>query len=440
MEKVFNQLLEYINKLEIIDTHEHLPSYEKDRDMEADVIKEYLAHYYNRDLVSAGMPESNYDRLMESKIPVEEKWKMVEPYWENARYTGYGRCLDISARDLYGIDRISGDTITELNKRFRKSLKPGHFEKVLKQKSKIKSSLLNVSVLEKKYNTEEVWRSIYCDRNFFSPVYIINDLVYPRFWSHIEKVGTESGIRIASFDNYLEAVNILIDKAYKLGAVALKNILAYERTLYYERITRSEAEEEFNQIFRTKHIPDDWGEKPLFAGKKFQDYMFHHILDLANRENLVFQIHTGIQEGSGNILENSRPELLTDLFLQYPDVDFDLFHIGYPYQNTIIVLAKYFPNVYIDMCWSHIVSPNASINLILEFIDTVPLNKLSAFGGDYLFVDGVYGHQYLARINVAKALSYKVTDGTFEIEKAKEIAKMFFYDNPMKIFRLEGKI
>jgi predicted TIM-barrel fold metal-dependent hydrolase len=168
--------------------------------------------------------------------------------------------------------------------------------------------------------------------------------------------------------------------------------------------------------------------------------MFHYILDLANRENLVVQIHTGIQEGSGNILENTRPELLTDLFLQYPDVDFDLFHIGYPFQNTIIVLAKYFPNVYIDMCWSHIVSPNASINFIQEFIDTVPLNKLSAFGGDYLFIDGVYGHQYLARINVAKALTLKVSDGIFDIDKAKETAKMFFYDNPMKLFRLEGKI
>lgn len=439
MEKIFKQLLDYINGLEIIDTHEHLPSYEKDRDMDADVIKEYLAHYYNRDLVSAGMPESDYEKIIESKLPVEEKWLMVEPYWKLARYTGYGRCLDISARELYGIDHISGDTITELNDRFRKSLKPGHFEKVLKKKSKIRTCLLNVSVLEKEYNTEEVWRSIYCDRKFFSPVYIINDLVYPRFWSHIEKMEAESGISIASFDNYLEAANILIDKAYKLGAIALKNILAYERTLLYERTTRAGAEEEFNQVFKTKHLPD-WGERSLFAGKKFQDYMFHYILDLANRENLVVQIHTGIQEGSGNILENTRPELLTDLFLQYPDVDFDLFHIGYPFQNTIIVLAKYFPNVYIDMCWSHIVSPNASINFIQEFIDTVPLNKLSAFGGDYLFIDGVYGHQYLARINVAKALALKVSDGIFDIDKAKETAKMFFYDNPMKLFRLEGKI
>jgi len=150
------------------------------------------------------------------------------------------------------------------------------------------------------------------------------------------------------------------------------------------------------------------------------------------------QIHTGLQEGNGNILSNSNPELLSNLFLQYPDVTFDIFHISYPYQNELTVLAKNYPNVFIDMCWAHIVSPNASIAGLLEWIDTVPLNKISAFGGDYLFIDGVYGHQYMARVNVAKALSIKVKEGLFNIDKAKEISRMFFYDNPVKIFRLDG--
>ena len=92
------------------------------------------------------------------------------------------------------------------------------------------------------------------------------------------------------------------------------------------------------------------------------------------------------------------------------------------------------------MCWAHIISPNASVNALLEWIDTVPLNKVSAFGGDYLFVDGVFGHQYLARENVARSLSIKVSQGLFDIDKAKEIARMLFYSNPLKIFRLEGKI
>ncbi|MHB8277350.1 MAG: amidohydrolase family protein [Candidatus Humimicrobiaceae bacterium] len=205
-------------------------------------------------------------------------------------------------------------------------------------------------------------------------------------WPTIEKLEKQSGLRITSFDRWLEATEVLIDKAYNLGAVALKNPLAYRRSLNYERVSRSRAEEEFNNIFKTKHIPD-WDVRTLITGKAFQDYMFHYILDIANKKNLIIQIHTGIQEGSGNILSNSNPELLSNLFLQYPDVTFDIFHISYPYQNELAVLAKNYPNVFIDMCWAHIVSPNTSVASLLEWIDTVPLNKISAFGEDYLFVD-----------------------------------------------------
>ena len=45
----------------------------------------------------------------------------------------------------------------------------------------------------------------------------------------------------------------------------------------------------------------------------------------------------------------------------------------------------------------------------------MPASKISAFGGDYCFVDGVYDHQYLARRNVASALAQKVGDGSFDL-------------------------
>lgn len=434
MKDTYNELLDHINTLEIIDTHEHLPCKEEDRDMDADVLQEYLGHYFNRDLISAGLPMEDYDRIIEEDLPIGDKWKMVEPYWEVSRYTGYGRSLDIAASGIYGIDRIDGSTIEELNRKFGESKKPGHFRKVLKDKCRIKTGLLNVETLDTKYDPRDE-RSIHCDKNLFSPVYRLKDLIHPNFWSQIKKVEKQSGVRITSFSSWLEAAGTLIEKAYDMGAVALKNSLAYLRTLKYERVTRSVAEEEFNRIFTTRHMPD-WHEVPAPTGKAFQDYMFHFILDIANKKDLIVQIHTGIQEGSGNILSNSNPELLSNLFLEYPNVTFDLFHISYPYQGELTVLAKNFANVFIDMCWAHIVSPNASVNALLEWFDTVPLNKISAFGGDYIFIDGVYGHLKLAQQDVAKALAIKVGEGLFDINKAKEAAGMLFYDNPKNIFRL----
>ena len=135
---------------------------------------------------------------------------------------------------------------------------------------------------------------------------------------------------------------------------------------------------------------------------------------------------------------HSNPELLLNLFLEYPDVKFDIFHISYPYQHSLTALAKNFPNVYKDMRWAHIISPNASVNSLLEWFDTVPINKISTFGGDYMLLDGVYGHLTIAKENVARVLSLKTEQGLFDIDNAKDIAKMLFYDNPLKLFNLPG--
>lgn len=68
------------------------------------------------------------------------------------------------------------------------------------------------------------------------------------------------------------------------------------------------------------------------------------------------------------------------------------------------------------------------------------VNKVSAFGGDYLMVDTVYGHQYMARENVSRVLAEKVNHGIFNVDQACMIAKMMFFDNPVEIFNLEGII
>ena len=141
MDKIFDKIFEYTQTLEIIDTHEHLPAFEKDREEDTDVLKEYLMHYFNRDLISAGLSLKDYEKAINNKQPIMKRWKIVEPYWQAARHTGYGRALDISAKGLYGIDGISGLTIEKLNEKFLKSFQDGHSKKVLKEKSKIKVQL-----------------------------------------------------------------------------------------------------------------------------------------------------------------------------------------------------------------------------------------------------------------------------------------------------------
>lgn len=152
MKTAFDEIMEYISGIEIIDTHEHLPHKEEARPHDTDVLKEYLSHYFSRDLISAGLSIEDYRKVVDITLPLMKRWELVEHYWENARNTGYGRALDISVWALYGIDRICRETIEELNEKFKASLKGGHYEKVLKEKSRIKVSLLDSNLhCDKKY-------------------------------------------------------------------------------------------------------------------------------------------------------------------------------------------------------------------------------------------------------------------------------------------------
>lgn len=429
MNSTFEKILEYVRELDIIDTHEHLPYneevwLEEYRTNGGDVFKEYLSHYFSCDLVSAGLPQADLQKVTTTDLPVMEKWELLEPYWDAARHTGYGRALDIAVQGIYKIDGISRDTIEEVNRGFLASLKPGHFQRVLKDLSRIKVSLL-----------DSLDGDLNCDRTFFRPVFRMDSFIIPGSIEEIQYVEDLTGIRITSFDAWCECCRKVLDIVLEKGVVALKCGLAYQRSLQFERTTRAMAEAEFNDFLEGISRDGLHTQIPLL-GKHCQNYMMHYILELAHQRQLVYQFHTGLQEGFGNHISWSDPSLMTNLFIEYPDVRFDLFHIGYPFQQKLSALAKNFANVHIDMCWAHIISPRASVSALAEYLDSVPFNKISAFGGDYLFVDGVYGHQQIARENVSKALAMKVNEDIFDPDRAKEIAHCLFYENPSRIFKL----
>ena len=64
-------------------------------------------------------------------------------------------------------------------------------------------------------------------------------------------------------------------------------------------------------------------------------------------------------------------------------------HIGYPYQDEYIALAKHYRNAYVDMCWAWIINPGAAVRFLKEFLVAAPANKLFTFGGDYIAVENV---------------------------------------------------
>lgn len=427
-EQIYRELL----SIPVIDTHEHLSWNEAASYGENDdVLREYLIHYMRSDVVSAGLKQRQLDQVIDPKQPIAERWRIVEPYWEAARYTGYGRALDLSAEAIYGVPIINARTIEELNEKFLAQRKPGHYARVLKELCHIETSLLDN--WEPRPATEgeaDLFKRIWQPQNYFAPYESdVSDVI----------AGAERryGIHVRDLDGWLQALEADLDDILSLcGVRILKTAIAYSRSLRFESVEYAKAKDLFADALKTMDTADEEKRNSIEFPTELQDFMMHSILKLANARNLTIQIHTGLLEGNGNTLSNSDPSLLNNLFLLYPDVDFDLFHISYPYQGIACALAKMFPNVTIDMCWAHIISPAASVAALDDFLDAIPYNKISAFGGDYVFVDGVYGHLELSRRDIAETLARKVERGIFSEEKAVDIARALYYDNPKRIFKL----
>ncbi len=99
-------------------------------------------------------------------------------------------------------------------------------------------------------------------------------------------------------------------------------------------------------------------------------------------------------------------------------------------------MAKNLPNVTIDMSWAYIISPTFAHRFLNEAIETVPADKILAFGGDYEVPEGAYAHAMLCREVVAKVLTDKVNEGYWSEAEALRFARAILRENAIRTFRL----
>ncbi len=430
----YSEIKKHVDSIRVIDTHEHLPQEKERIAEEVDVLATFYQYYASSDLISAGMPEEEFLKIWDTSRTLDERWEVFEPWWEKTRNTAYARALEIAARDLYNVKGISQDTYQTLSQRMKERNREGLYSWILKEMSNIDVSILDMGL----YNV---------DRSLFAPVLEFNDMLMATDRTAIEAVGRSEGGPVHTLNDLCNAVRAKFDRLQG-AVVGVKIPIAYNRPILFEKTAFSEAEDAFNEMYRTrlfkrievppkgdKRVPADVGAEKLIP---LQDYLVHLIVQEAERRRLPIQIHTGLQEGNENMVTHSKPTHLVNLFMEYKDAQFDIFHGGWPYSSELGALAKNFPNVYIDMCWMHVISESRARSALSEWLDEVPANKIMGFGGDYAFIEGAYGHAVMAKENIARVLASKVDDGAFSIDEAKKYATWLLRDNPMGLFFPKG--
>ncbi len=436
---LYRRLRSEIEMIPLFDTHEHLLSEAVRNEQEIDLFA-WFSMYAGSDLVSAGMPEETFQRLFYSRLPLEERWADLAPFWRDIRTTAYGRALILAAHDLYDIPDINENTYQQLSEKITRANTAGWYHQVLKERANIQVSILDP--LEKWDATPlaEI------DRRFFEPVIRMNDYILPASRLDLAALEAKTGLSIHSLDQLLEAIDVALAIALDAKVVGIKVAVAYERSLFFEKTTYADAESVFNRLachpVRYRSLFEQGRDKPPISwpeAKPLHDYLMHYLLQRAVELELPVQIHTGLQEGNGNRVENSNPLHLANLLMEYRELRFDLFHAGYPYHSQMATLGKNFPNAYVDLAWVHVISPWIARQALHEYIETVPSNKIFAFGGDYAFVEGAYAHSRLARENVAQVLTEKVLAGYLTEDEALALARRLLRENGLRFFSVEGR-
>jgi hypothetical protein len=413
--------------LVIFDTHEHL-WHECDRIKAPVDFALLLSHYTNSDLVSAGMPSDDVADLQNLDIPTAVRWKLVAPYWPLIKTTGYGRCMLIAARDLYGIEDINEHTYLLLSERMAAANRPGLYRTILKDHARIELIVLDDL-------TTTSGEPLRPEPDFYKIVTRFDYLVMVSDRKALTYIEQVNGVSVHDLTDLEGALEAHFQRALREGLEGVKIALAYDRSLHFDTVSRADAEKAFEMIFSSAQKPAD-----QVTRKLLKDHLFHKVIEHAAEYHLPVQIHTGILADNQNQNLRTNPSLLSNVLNRYQEVRFSLFHGGYPYCHELAALAKNLPNVYPDLCWLHIIAPGVAKQLLHELIETVPGNKILGFGGDFLHVEGAYAHAQMARAAVAEVLADKVEDGYLKEEEALALLRRILYQNGKDFFSAQIEV
>ncbi len=415
----YDGMMDVLEQMEIVDSHEHLPPETVRLGQSPDFFM-LFSHYCPSDLQSAGMT-ANDIAFLRGAHAVGEKWRRFAPFYHLIQDGSYCRAAHLAMRRFYGMDHLESEADAEaLTAAIRKANQPGLYRRVLKDACRIRLSV----------NFTEVGD----DPGFFA--------VVPHCtWyaeaapASIRLLEERRGSPCARLCDYVEAVREDLRRQHACGLKGIKLHFAYFRDLDFAPQTHADAERVFLRVIEEGY---GWRTQSLGYGelRPLQDYLVHRLVEIAIELDVPMVFHTGLLAEMRHRPADADPLLLWNLIHRYRQARFVLLHAGLPWMEEAAMLAKQYPNVWLDMAWDHLISPVLSRRALAAWMDMLPMNKIFGFGGDYNVVEKVYGHLVLARENLAAVLADKQTFEGMRPDRARAWLQAMLFDNPNQVYRL----
>ncbi|HYY29957.1 MAG TPA: amidohydrolase family protein, partial [Chthoniobacterales bacterium] len=227
------------------------------------------------------------------------------------------------------------------------------------------------------------------------------------------------GVQPTTFDDYLAALDDLVDGCHRRNQVGLKNALAYERYLDLDEPDEPLARQAWDKS------------SPTAAERKaFSDFVVDRFCRLAGEHDLPFQMHLGTA-----IIRGSHPLKTAGLTERHPRTRFLLMHMAYPWSRDLLGMAFVYRNIWLDLTWSLLLSPSHFKLALHETIEILPDESRMMIGADNWHVEETYGTMKLARALIGEVFRDKLEAGYFGQEDAERLAKGILRENAMQFFK-----
>jgi predicted TIM-barrel fold metal-dependent hydrolase len=214
----------------------------------------------------------------------------------------------------------------------------------------------------------------------------------------------------ASWRKFLAA---LFEKAKGAGAVGLKQLQAYRRTLAYAPRTDGEVR------FR--------GELSADEVVRLGDWIVHECSKLAHDLGWPHQVHVGT-----NNLPSSAPLPLGELAQRYPRQKLVLIHC-WPYLEEAGYLAKFNANVYLDTCWQPVLNPEFLLRSLRTWLGYVPTHKVVC-SHDATTLEMAVGSSRFTREALATVLGEVRASSGLGRDDVLATARALLFDNSLAIY------
>jgi uncharacterized protein len=253
----------------------------------------------------------------------------------------------------------------------------------------------------------------------------------------LETLAQDLMLRHGRFDAMVDAFVAAVEGARAAGHVALKSIIAYRTGLAVGDPRRAEAVRAFGPL-RAQARREG---RLRLAAKPLTDYLLRLALDVAARQALPVQFHTGFGDSDVDLLQ-ANPLLLRPLLedRRLAAVPFVLLHAGYPYVRELSYLASLYPNVHVDLGLAipHVASDLPTI--VREALSLAPTSRVlfssDASGLPELFwLAARWGRQALGTV-----LEELVRDRALGPEEAVGIAADILGRNAARLYGVEPAV